>query len=531
MLDFVHDLIAKTAQKQPNALALTFKKQTFTYNELLCYTKKIAIGYQSLNLVSGDRVGIYLAKNIPNIGCMFACSLTDNCFVPINPVLKARQVEHIINDCQIKVLITNQTRLQTLLPKLKQLTSLTHIILTDQESTIDLASKKITLLSWDGFIANKKTVNFTITSPLKNQVAAILYTSGSTGQPKGVMLSHTNITLGAKAVVSYLNNTPKDNILAVLPLSFDYGLNQVTSSFLAGATCVLLDYLRPIDIIRAIDKYKITGLAAVPPLWSQLAKLPWSSANNSSLRYFTNSGGILTQATLQQLRTLLPQAKPYLMYGLTEAFRSTYLAPEDLDLKPGSIGKAIPYCEVLVVNKAGKVCEADEPGELVHTGPLVSLGYWNAKEQTAKRFKLAPNQNNSQASSELAVWSGDTVKKDSDGFLYFIARNDDMIKTSGYRLSPSEVEEILYQHTAVIEAAVIGINHALLGQAILAIITSNTKVCLTKLSKELLLTCQKNLANYMIPKEIILLPQLPHNVNGKIDRKQLQLSYQHFFTE
>jgi len=526
MATHVHQLISQSAIKTPKAPALILKDLQLSYEELDEYIHSIAYGYKNLDITRHDRIGIYLHKTIENVACMFASSLADAVFVPINPVLKPAQVNHIVNDCEIKLLITNKGRFKALLPILSQLPSLTHIILTDGDTSETIEG--INVISWSTFTQTPKKEISTINTA--NDMAAILYTSGSTGKPKGVVLSHSNIVLGAKSVALYLNNDSEDKILAVLPLSFDYGLSQLTTSFLVGASCVLLDYLLPNDVLKAIDKHKITGLAAVPPLWSQLCKLNWKNNVGTSIRYFTNSGGALSTTNLKQLRILMPNALPYLMYGLTEAFRSTFLAPEEIDNRIGSMGKAIPNAEVLVVRPDGSECEPHEAGELVHKGPLVSLGYWNAAEKTAERFKPAPQVPTGIMLNEIAVYSGDSVKKDDDGFLYFVARQDEMMKTSGYRISPMEIEEVLYQHELITEAATLGIPHSDLGQAIIAV------VCCTQLDdpiaieKLILKHCQKELANYMVPKKIIILADLPHNANGKIDRNQLHLTYKTYFS-
>jgi acyl-CoA synthetase (AMP-forming)/AMP-acid ligase II len=217
-----------------------------------------------------------------------------------------------------------------------------------------------------------------------------MYTSGSTGKPKGVILSHRNLVAGALSVSSYLNNTAEDRILCVLPLSFDYGLSQLTTAFAVGACAVLLNHLLLRDVLDAVDRERITGLAGVPPLWIQLSELSWTHARR--LRYITNSGGVMPLHTVKALRKALPQVEIYLMYGLTEAFRSTYLAPEQLDRRPDSIGKAIPNAEILVLRQDGTPCDPNEPGELVHRGPLVSLGYWNDQARTAERFRVLPDR-------------------------------------------------------------------------------------------------------------------------------------------
>lgn len=530
MTTFVHELIEHSAVKEPSSIALILKSNSLTYQELNSQIELIAQGYSSLGIVRADRIGIYLHKTFETVTSLFACSYAGAVFVPINPVLKSAQVNHIVNDCDIKILITNRGRFNAIKSSIAQLTSLTHIILVDGTAEDEVITGTISILSWLNFITLSSAPQ--LTKALTSQdMAAILYTSGSTGKPKGVVLSHANIMAGAKSVAQYLNNTSEDNILAVLPLSFDYGLSQLTTSFLVGATCVLFDYLLPNDVLKAIDKFKITGLAAVPPLWSQLCNLNWSENTGKSIRYFTNSGGALSTTNLATLRKQMPQASPYLMYGLTEAFRSTYLPPNEIDKRIGSMGKAIPNAEVLVIRKDGTECQPHETGELVHKGPLVSLGYWNAIEKTQERFKAAPQKPKGITISELAVWSGDSVKKDEDGYLYFVARQDEMIKTSGYRVSPMEIEEVLYQQSDVAEAVCIGIPHKELGQGILAIVCTNSAKDFDEIKLTIKKHCQKQLANYMVPKKIIVLTSMPHNANGKIDRSILNKTYQGYFTE
>jgi acyl-CoA ligase (AMP-forming) (exosortase A-associated) len=359
-------------------------------------------------------------------------------------------------------------------------------------------------------------------------MAAILYTSGSTGKPKGVVLSHRNMVAGAKSVAEYLKNTPDDRILSVLPLSFDYGLSQLTTAFHVGATNVLMNYLMPRDIIDTVAEEKITGLAAVPPLWIQLVQSKWP--RDISLRYITNSGGAMPRATLDSLRNILPDTEVFLMYGLTEAFRSTFLPPGEVEVRPDSIGKAIPNAEVLVVRDDGSLCAAGEPGELVHRGALVSMGYWNDPEKTAERFKPLPSRQSGLTIPELAVWSGDTVRMDEEGFLYFIGRRDEMIKTSGYRVSPTEVEEVIYGTELVGETAAVGVPHPVLGQAIVLIATPRTGSVLDQ--DALLAACKLHLPAFMLPSRIECREgNLPRNPNGKIDRKLLAQALQDAFME
>jgi len=528
MTTFVHELISHSSKRSPQAIALQIKESRFSYNQLNEKVMTVAQAYLSLAINHGDRVGIYLTKNQENVQSMFACSVIGAVFVPINPVLKPLQVQHIADDCQIKLLITNRTRLKTLMPILAQLPNLMTVIVidADKQALAQLqCPKHLNILSWQAMIvSNGEPVNRVTTATNTSDLAAILYTSGSTGQPKGIMLSHANIILGAKSVSQYLELTSDDKILAVLPLSFDYGLNQLMSCFFVGAKCILLDYLLANDVIKAINKYEITGLAAVPPLWVQLTKVTWTDRVAQSMRYFTNSGGILPLPTLTKLRKYMPQAKPYLMYGLTEAFRSTFLPPAEIDNRPSSMGKAIPHAEILVLREDGSECETDEVGELVHIGPLVTLGYWQDTAATKERFKKTPTRAINTQDTELAVFSGDYVKRDADGYLYFVSRIDAMIKTSGYRVSPAELESVLVELLEVEEAAVIAIPSEEVGQAILALIVSPScdKESLMKL---IIKHCQLNLPNYMIPKQIIVLDELPRNANGKVDTKQLTTKY------
>jgi acyl-CoA ligase (AMP-forming) (exosortase A-associated) len=333
---------------------------------------------------------------------------------------------------------------------------------------------------------------------------------------------------GARSVAQYLENRPEDRILAALPLSFDAGFSQLTTAFHVGASVTLINYLVPRDVVDAVQRYRITGLTAVPPLWIQLAQLKWPEAARNSLRYIANTGGRMPKATLDRLRAALPRTLPYLMYGLTESFRSTYLPPSEVDRRPDSIGKAIPNAEILVVREDGSLCDANEPGELVHRGALVSLGYWNDPEKTAERFKPAPGQPSGLVMPEIAVWSGDTVRRDEEGFLYFITRRDEMIKTSGYRVSPTEVEEVVYGTGLVGEVAALGIPHPVLGQAIVVVATAPAGVDLD--SQALLAQCRERLPAYMVPARVVEREgSLPRNPNGKIDRKLLAQEFQALF--
>jgi len=525
MLNYIHELVKQSADSTPHALALQVNECCLTYQQLNTQIEQFAYHLASISTPK-QRIGIYLNKNSENVVTMFACSSTSLIFVPINPVLKAAQVQHIIDDCQVQTLVTNKARLNGLSKVLSSMHSIKTIIVTDAD-TQELAqlSDNFANINFTPWPSNSKTIKqtpFASTAPSINDIACILYTSGSTGKPKGIMISHQNLILGAESVSQYLQNTSQDKILAVLPFSFDYGLNQLISSFLVGAQCILLDYLFPQDVIKAVEKYKVTGLAAVPALWSQLCEIKWSE-QAKSIRYFTNSGGVLAQHCLQTLRDRMPTAEPFLMYGLTEAFRSTYLAPNEIDTRVGSIGKAIPNAEIKVIRADGSECGVDETGQLIHSGPLVTLGYWQDIAKTQERFKPFGD------CKEVAVFSGDYVKKDSDGFLYFVGRKDEMIKTSGYRVSPTEIEECLLQLTEISNAVIFGKPDDVLGQVIIAYVQLaqplKAEFDSKQLEKRLLRHTKEQLANYMLPKEFHFINELPINANGKIDRNKLRLDY------
>ena len=395
-------------------------------------------------------------------------------------------------------------------------------MLTDAPASAPALPPGVAWCTWAELLATVPAAGHRV---IDTDMVAILYTSGSTGRPKGVVLSHRNMVAGAKSVASYLQNGPQDTLLAALPLSFDAGFSQLTTAFHAGARVVLLNYLLPRDVLIAMAREKVTGLTAVPPLYIQLSGLEWPASIDTHLRYFANTGGRMPRETLNLLRQRVPSAKPFLMYGLTEAFRSTYLPPEEVDRRPDSIGKAIPNAEILVLREDGSECGPDEPGELVHRGALVGQGYWNDAEKTAERYKLLPGREAGLMLPEYAVFSGDTVRRDAEGFLYFIGRRDEMMKTSGYRVSPTEVEEVLYATRLVGECVAFGVDHASLGQVIQVIATAPDGTDTLDVSA-LLAECRARMPAYMVPAGIS--PRagpLPRNPNGKIDRKLLSTAW------
>jgi len=515
------ELLTLSAQRSPQAVALTDGKSNWTYETLADAVVGMASGLMRLGVGRADRVGIYLEKRFESVVASFATPLAGAVFVPINPLLKTDQVTHILRDCNVGVLVTSPERLALL--NLSDCHDLRQVVLCTHTQSQNRVSDPFDITGWSDLLNTPYRPGHRV---IDNDLAAILYTSGSTGRPKGVMLSHRNMVSGAISVASYLDNGADDTLLAVLPLSFDAGFSQLTTAFLVGARVVLLNYLLPRDVLNAMANEMVTGLTAVPPLYLQLAALNWPEAIGQSLRYFANTGGHLPREALATLRQRVPNAKPFLMYGLTEAFRSTFLPPQEVDNRPDSIGKAIPNAEVLVLRSDGSECAPDEPGELVHRGALVSLGYWNDAEKTAERFKSLPptllGRPDGLQLPEMAVFSGDTVRRDVDGYLYFVGRRDEMIKTSGYRVSPTEVEDVVYATQRVGECVAFGVPHAALGQAIQVIATYAETARATG-QNDVLSECRMRMPAYMVPAGIEWVSGfLPRNPNGKIDRSLLR---------
>ena len=532
MSELLCDLLLNTASRAPGLEALKAGSASFSYADFGASVQGFATGLVELGLSRQERVAVWLEPRHETALTLFGASRAGCVFVPVNPTLKAEQVAYILADCNVRLLVTSADRWKLLAGSIAMCPDLAHVALIGEskngaECEPDSVASRVALHAFSDIAATRPG---RVHRVIDADMTAILYTSGSTGRPKGVVLSHRNMVAGARSVASYLDNGPQDRILAVLPLSFDYGLSQLTTAFSVGACAVLHNFLLPGDVIRALVRERITGLAAVPPLWIQLAALKWPEGIDEHLRYFTNSGGAMPTATLAALRRHVPRARPFLMYGLTEAFRSTFLPPEEVDRRPTSMGKAIPNAEILVVREDGSECDANEPGELVHRGALVSLGYWNDPDKTAERFKPLPGQRKELVMTEHAVWSGDTVKRDEDGFLYFVSRRDEMIKTSGYRVSPTEIEEVLYRTGLVAEAAAFGVEHPVLGHAI--VVVAQTAQGHAPDTAKLIDACRDALPLYMLPKQVDWLDQpLPRNANGKIDRKTLAGERRALFTD
>ena len=515
----LHAIVSTAARVGPARPALSHGDDTWTYADLWHAVGAVAAGLRRDGLRRGDRVAVYLDKRLETVAAIFGTSCGSGVFVPVNPVLRAAQVGHILRDAGCRVLVTTTERYASLKAELSTCDSVEVVVLvgTDEAPATDAAYR---IRTWSELVADSDWPPQGPAEPaIDVDVAAILYTSGSTGLPKGVVLSHRNLRAGADSVSEYLGNTADDVILAALPLSFDAGLSQLTTGFTVGAHIVLHNYLLPGDVVTACRRWGVTGLTGVPPLWIQIAEQEWPAEATASLRYFANTGGRMPRPLLTRLREHFPAAQPFLMYGLTEAFRSTYLDPAEIDRRPDSIGKAIPNTEILVVRPDGTRCEPGEVGELVHRGALVALGYWNDPEKTALRFRPPPGGPPVET-GERAVWSGDLVRADDEGFLYFVGRNDEMIKTSGYRVSPTEIEEIAFRSGLVRDAVALGDDDPALGQRIVLIVTPSTPG--QRVGESLHRYFRRNAPSYMVPATVDERTSIPRGPNGKYDRTWLR---------
>ena len=434
----------------------------------------------------GDRVGIFLERGAEAAAAFFGVLAAGGVAININERLRPRQVEHIVEDSGARVLLTSE----------------------------DLLRRQPRALQSGAVIsvASPPAVPWVPVPKQANDLAHIIYTSGSTGQPKGVMVSHDNLWAGTRIVSGYLGIGPQDRIASLLPFSFDYGLNQLLCAVSTGAELVVETAPLPDQIVATLAVRRITVLPGLPPIWLQLLTVPAFRKSLPDIRIMTNTGGGIAAPKVAELRAAQPQAKLFLMYGLTEAFRATYLPPEEVDRRPNSIGRAIPESEIIIVDEAGRLCAPDVPGELVQAGPTVALGYWNNPEATAKVFRRHPLR-----PAERAVYSGDLVRADKEGFLYFVGRRDKMIKTLGYRVSPDEVSDVLYRSGEVIEAAVTAEPDDVRGMRIVAHVVLTANGSLDRLRAY----CRVELPGYAVPARIDVHSALPRTASGKHDVSSL----------
>ncbi|MHC4134526.1 MAG: acyl-CoA ligase (AMP-forming), exosortase A system-associated [Planctomycetota bacterium] len=512
MAYLLHHLLENAATARPDHEAVVDRDRRIDYAGLLAAAETCAAVLREHGLERRDRVAIFLDKSLEECAAIFGTSRAGGVFVPVNALLRSKQVGHILNDCGVRFLITNAQRVALLQEVLHEVDSLEAILLVDDRAE------------------DARCVPNAFDEPrpapdalpcVGEDLAAILYTSGSTGRPKGVMLSHKNLLAGSRIVCEYLGIGPGERILSVLPFSFDVGLNQLITAVEKAASTILLTFRFGDEIVRAIRNESATALAGVPTVWAVLAGAAPSFRKEKleTLRYFTNTGGPVPTETLSKIRQAQPHVDFVLMYGLTEAFRSTYLPPDQIDQRPTSMGKAIPETEIFLVGENGEPCGPGEEGILVHRGPTVSLGYWNRPEDTARVLRPHPFIPAEQG-GELVCYSGDKVRMDEEGYFFFVGRADAMIKSSGFRISPSEVEEVLMSSGVLAQAAVIGLPDPAIGERVHAI-------CVVAGGREtdaaaLLAHCATELPQHMLPRDVEFVPELPRSPNGKVDYKGLK---------
>ncbi len=513
----VHDFLTLSAKRFPNEEALVFGNRRLTYKEVDHQSDLLAIFLIKLGVNRHDRVIIFADNSVESVISIYGILKAGAIFILLNGSLKHSKLQYIIKDSGAKVLIVQGSKKDTVNEALKSIDQKIPLIFFGDEKSVN---DKNPHYKWEDII-NQGSINFDLLKNRKDEIidydlATLIYTSGSTGEPKGVMSSHSNMVTAARSIIQYLQNKKDDRILVVLPLSFDYGLYQVIMTFMFSGTIILEQSFNfPVEFLKLIEKEKITGFPIVPTILVMLLKLKnITKYDISSLRYISNTGAALPVNHIKSFRKLVPNIKIFSMFGLTECKRISYLPPEMIDEKPGSVGKAIPNCEVFILNDNGEKVKPGEIGELIVRGSNVMRGYWNAKELTDKVYRRW------QYDGEKVLFTGDLFYKDEDGFLYFVGRKDDMIKTKGERVSPKEMENILSGLDGISETAVIGIPDEILGQAIKVFIVNKPDSNITK--NQILKYCSVNMEVFMLPKEIVFIDSLPKSPNGKVDKRLLK---------
>jgi amino acid adenylation domain-containing protein len=514
----IQNFLENSAARLPGKVVLIFNDKRFTYREINRSAEQLAATLIDTGIKRQDRVIIFLDNSAESVISLFGILKAGAIFIILNPNMKSKKLNYIINDSGARVLITQTNKIHIVTEAINKAPGLEHIFWVGRPNQLPkIHSYPVSSHMWDKIFS--RTDFSTLTTQAFNidlDLATIIYTSGSTGEPKGVMSAHFNVVSAVKSITKYLENVEDDIILNVLPLSFDYGLYQVLMAVFFGGTVVLeKSFAYPYKIIEKLIQEKVTGFPIVPTMLAILLEMiNLSKFDFSHIRYISNTAAALPVAHIRKLQGFLPHVKIYSMYGLTECKRVSYLPPDQLDQRPKSVGIPIPNEEVFIVNDDGEEVKHQEIGELVVRGSNVMQGYWNDPEETARVFRPG------QYWGETMLYTGDLFKKDEDGYLYFIARKDDLIKTKGERVSPKEIENVLCEIDGVVESAVIGIPDETLGQAIKAFIVINKKSDLTE--KHIIKYCLKNLEPFMVPKYVEFRRMLLRTNSGKIDKKQLR---------
>jgi long-chain acyl-CoA synthetase len=515
----VQDFLEQSALLRPNKVALVCAGQRLTYAQLDAMANQLANVLHDHSLARGLRVAIYLPNSVLAVVSVFAALKAGGVFVIINPTTKADKLAYILQDCGASTLIGSGSQSSIIASLLESVPSLKLAVLSAgsppasaQPPAPQPAADLPPILSFEDVLATYPSTR----PPRLNidlDLACLIYTSGSTGEPKGVMSDHSNVVFAASTIIHYLGNVEDDIVINVLPLSFDYGLYQLLMTFKFGGTLVLeRSFAYPAAILERIEAERVTGFPGVPTLFAMLLKMDLSKFDLSSLRYLTNTAAALPVSHIQEIRQRFPNARLFSMYGLTETKRTLFLPPEQLDQRPGSVGIAIPGTEVFLVDEAGNRLGPGQVGELVARGRHVMRGYWNDPLASAERFRPGP------LPGERLCYTGDLFRMDVDGYLYFVARKDDIIKSRGEKVPPKEVENVLYSLPGVIEAAVVGRPDPVLGEAIKAYLVLDG-VQLTE--AQVLAHCRAHLEDFMVPQSVEFRPELPKTTSGKIKKTAL----------
>ncbi len=512
----LHHFLEESARRFPEKIALIQRGERWTYREIDQKANQVAYLLRAQGIHRGDRVAIFLDNSIESVVSLFGILKADAVFLMLSPLLKPSKLTYILNNCQARALITHTDKNSITSATFGSVSSLEFVLFAGNKNKLPISNCPSPI-----FWSEIDTPHTSRLAPCDNidlDLASIIYTSGSTGNPKGVMLTHLNMISAATSITTYLENVPEDIIIDVLPLSFDYGLYQVLMAFKFGGTIVLeKSFAYPYEVIKQMVKERVTGFPGVPTVFAILLQMEdLRKYDLSSLRYITNTAASLPVEHIQRLRAIFPQARLYSMYGLTECKRVSYLPPEELDRRPGSVGRGMPNEEVWIVDENGNPVGPNVVGELVVRGSNVMRGYWGDPEATDR--VLRPGR----LPGEKVLYTGDLFRMDEEGFLYFVGRKDDMIKTRGERVSPKEVENALYGLEGVAEAAVIPVPDEILGQAIKAFIVQRNGYSLTE--KDILKHCKKELEEFAIPKFIEFRSSLPKTSSGKIDKLSLKQS-------
>lgn len=505
----VQQFLENSADRLPDKIALVSDQQRLTYAQIEEMSNRIANALQARGIGRGERVGLFLPNSVELVAALFGVLKAGGVFVIINSSTKVNKLAYILNNCQASALFTGQTQRAAGLELLQTVPSLKFLCLTGAGIEDDRSQ----VSSFENLI-NTSTPQRPHNNGIDLDLACLIYTSGSTGEPKGVMSDHSNVVFATDSIRSYLKNREDDVVVNVLPLAFDYGLYQVFMTFAFGGTLVLeKGFTYPAAILETIQRERVSGFPGVPTIFSLLVNMDLSPYDLSSLRYMTNTAAALPPAHIQKIREAFPEVTLFSMYGLTETKRTLYLPPEQLDIRPDSVGIAIPGTEVWVVDEYDRRLPAGQVGELVVRGRHVMRGYWGDPEKTAARYRPGP------IAGERVCYTGDLFRMDDQGFCYFVARKDDIIKSRGEKISPKELENVLYRLPGVQEAAVIGIPDAVLGQAVkVFIVPSDPNLAV----KDVLRHCKANLEDYMQPKVVELVAELPKTSTGKIKKTDLQ---------